>query len=780
MRSSAGIGARRAPLLGLVGAAALVAFRVAPAQSPSLADYFGFDPLEVVKIDSNPGPLAIADVDGDGFNDIVVANNRKSRIEIHYFKPNAKPDDEPTRKQGVNDIPENWRYKREFVSVSHQVTALALHDVDGDGKLDIVYAGKPPSLVVMRQTAPRTFEVARRHTVKDLGATRDGFAIADMVGDQAPELIALAGGKIRIWPLNQGNLGPSIDLAGGGNVVAFILEDFDGDGTTDIVGVIPDDPAPLRVWLAGGDPSNKAFGPQLRYETPPLREVAPIRLPHEKAARLGFIEAASKRLVVNALEKKPVDAGSGSEAALRVYAFRDGANKKRSTAITDVDGDGLLDLVATDVDGNAVLVYRQVPGKGLEAATSYPAFAEMTYLAAGNVDADAPAEVFVLSEKEGVVGRMEWSAEGAAPGLGYPKAVSITPGHTPVAINLVELVNGAESEGRLAVVAKDGRNYAIDLIDPANNTSEKIDLGSQSRSPETIVALDADQDGRTDLLLFTPEKPMTMLRAEEKGFKLLESKDMGQFGLVQAADSRNTETFDIDGDGKPELLIADRNYIRAVRYDAKPPGGASPGWQVVAQINADDPASKLVSLAIRGSAIVAADKENSRLVTFRKVDGRWKQTDSVDIRGFKFNSIQAGAFSGDGQENILAIGDDGFAVIRLGGDRYALEQVAAWRTDIDKRREHEMACGDVNNDGFADLVLLDDGEQMCEILTFSEAEKLLYATGFETFESKVFSGGDARESQPSEVFIADVTGDGLPDIVLVAHDRLLIYPQMKK
>lgn len=774
-------------LLAVSTAAAVLLVPHASAQTNSLADYFGFDGLEVVKIDPNPGPMAIADIDGDGHNDIVVANNRKSRIEIHYFKPDAKPEDEPTRKQGVNEIPENWRYKRELVSVSHQVTAIDVVDADGDGKKDIVYAGRPSSIVVLRQTAPRTFEVARRHTVKDLGGSRDGFAVADVTGDETPEVIALVGGKIRIWPLNQGNLGPSIDLPGGGNMVAFLLEDFDGNGDLDIVGVIPDDPAPLRVWLSGGEGGSKQFGPQLRYEMPPLREATAIRLPNEKAARLGVIEAASKRIVINALEQKPVESGEGAEAALRVYAFRDGANKKRSTAVTDVDGDGLMDLIATDVDGNAVVVYRQTPGKGLEAATSYPAFAEMTYLAAGNVDADAPAEVFVLSEKEGVVGAMQWNADGATPGLAFPKAVTITAGHTPVAVNLVRLLNGADASARLAVVAKEGRNYVIDLIDPTTNAVEKIDLGSQSRSPETIVALDADQDGRTDLLLFTPEKPMTMLRAESSasasdkpGFKLLESKDMGQFGLVQAADSRNTEVFDIDGDGKTELLIADRNYIRAVRYDPNPAAGTSPGWQVVAQINADDPASKLVSLAIRGDAIVAADKENSRLLTFRKVDGRWKQTEAVDIRGFKFNSIQAGAFSGDGQQNILAIGDDGFAVIRFGGDRYALEEVTAWRTDIDKRRQHEMTAGDVNNDGFADLITLDDGEQMCEILSFSEAGSLVYGNGFETFESKIFSGGDTRESQPSEAFIADVTGDGLPDIVLIAHDRLLIYPQMKK
>ena len=67
---------------------------------------------------------------------------------------------------------------------------------------------------------------------------------------------------------------------------------------------------------------------------------------------------------------------------------------------------------------------------------------------------------------------------------------------------------------------------------------------------------------------------------------------------------------------------------------------------------------------------------------------------------------------------------------------------------------------------------------MCEIFTISESGRLLYATGFQVFESKIFSGGEPREYEPSQAIIADVTGDGAQDLILVAHDRVLIYPQM--
>ena len=115
----------------------------------------------------------------------------------------------------------------------------------------------------------------------------------------------------------------------------------------------------------------------------------------------------------------------------------------------------------------------------------------------------------------------------------------------------------------------------------------------------------------------------------------------------------------------------------------------------------------------------------------------------------------------------------------MGGERISLKQFAAWRTDQDRRVQHELIAGDVNSDGFIDLVSLDAGEQMCEIFTFTQAKRLLYATGFKVYESKLFTSGEPREYQPSEVYIADVTNDGANDLILLSQDRVLIYPQMK-
>lgn len=801
------------PRCCLPAAAALALFTGAPTPDASaqpatdLGRYFGFDDARILVADDGAGSVGVADIDGDGLNDLIIVNNRKSRIEIHLQRSSVRGDSELERAHRVNEMPPSRWYDRIEISVPLRVSAVIAHDVDDDGLIDLLIAGQPSEIVYMRQASPLDFEIETRSRVRGLAATRTAFAIADVVGDAAPELLVAAQGAIRVHSLSpKGVLGEPQTLGAGRTgeaVIAFYAEDFDGDGLTDVLGVVPEHSAPLRLWKQKRDASRArgpkfgVLGPELRFESPALREVDPIRFPDHDAASIVVIERSSRRVVVYDLAtteiEPPRGGGAERDVLAEAFAFSGPAARDRSIVVADIDRDGWEDVLAADVEGNRIIFHKQRPGLGLAGSEAFSAFKRPKTLAAGQWDGEGPLEVFVLSEEEKAVGMSRFDpADGH---LSFPQPLRLaTQGGEPVAMGFASMADGPA----LVVVVRQRRDHTLEIHRPGDADTVVVDLPGVRRPPQSILAADADQDGEVELLLLTPGDPMVMVRrsagvedrdensrAADPGWSVLTSDDMPQFGLVQAAGPRNTALFDMDGDGAKELLIADRNYVRACAYDIES------GWRVVDQITSPDASTRFSALTVmdsgdnmpggRGSAsIIAADTENNRLVAMSRVGGAWRIIDMMRLEGFTIGALEAGRFGGQVAPSLLAMSDDAFAVIRLAGERDALEPVVAWRSEEENRLEHEIEVGDLNGDGYIDMAVLDASEQMCSILTFSETRRLFFATEFKVFESRLFQGGQSREFQPSEAVIADVTGDGAQDLILLVHDRVMIYPQMTR
>jgi hypothetical protein len=783
----------------LAGTAAAIA-----QPSEGLAPFFGFSEPRIVKVGEDAGPVTYGDFNGDGRPDIAVVNNRRSRIELFYLRAAPRTADEVQRSFRANEIPPNPWYDRESISVSHRISAIRAHDVNGDGKLDIVYAGSQPAeIVVLRQESPTRFTTMARQRVSQLGARHEGFAIADVMGDEGLEILAIAGGRIHIYPLTaRGRFGEPKMLGSGASsdqIRSLAIEDFDGDGRLDVLGLVPDDSAPVRLWLQAQDPDAKGkaglLASELRFEMPQLREASPIRFPGRKGASIGVIERAANRVAFFDLSTAQI-AGGGSETIserevqAEVTSFEDTGAKNRSVIAADLSGNGMPDLVTTDQKGNAIVIYRQEQGLGLASSTSYAAFKTPRQVEVGRWFDLPRQQLFVLSEEEKTVGFSTIDPDDGR--VNFPTPIAFkTAGATPLVMRYLQLGDTPA----LAVILKDRRDYVLELHTREGNGASEgspewnahiatVALKDVKRDPAAILPFDYDRDGTLDLLVLTPGEPMMMVQTQLKEDKftpgtVLTKDTMPQFGLVQAAGPENTALLDVDGDGQAELLIADANYVRFAAYDGEK------GWRVVDQVNVPDSSTQLVGLAMfnggdeANQRIIASDKANGRLLSFaRNEAGRWVLRERTRMLGFAAGPIRAGRFAGDATPSVLALSDDAFALVRLGGQRAALEQFAAYTAETDNRLQHNLTAGDLNGDGFTDAVVLDGREQMCQILTFSQSRKLFPATEFKVFESRLFSRGESRELQPSRAFIADLTGDGHNDLMLLVHDRVIIYPQM--
>lgn len=764
-------------------------FGVNPATAQTgtdLAGYFGFGDPRIVVVDEGTGPAAHADLNGDGLMDLVVVNNRKSRIEIHLQRSEPRSFTERERGFLSNELPPSEWFDREDVPIAHRVNAFELFDMDGDDRLDIVYAGQPGEIVTMLQKEPLQFEMATRLRARGLSTSNTAVRIADVRGDSAPELIALVDGKIEIYDLAEtGPVGEPQVLGSGGQIAAFFIEDFNGNGFTELLGVVPQADAPLRLWLqepvdeaAPGEPIG-TLGAELRFEMPNLIEVSTVRMPGSDAASIGVIEAQTRRIVLFDLSTEAVEtvseagAAAQREALPEVFAFRGGANRDRSVVMVDIDGDGLTDLLSTDNSANSLVLYRQQPSVGIGASEMFSAFKQPKVIATGDWEGSDGPVVFVLSEEEKTVGVSTFDRSTGR--LSFPQPISIaTAGATPVAMSAVSLASGPA----LAVVVRDRRDHAVEIHRPGSDPVV-LPLEGVNRPPQSILAADFDRDGSMDIALFTPNEPMIMvtgLDTDEPG--VLTNREMPQFGLVQAAGPENTALLDANGDGSMELLIADQNFVRAARFNPES------GWRVVDQITMPDASSRLsalTTLEVDGRETIVASDTGSDLLILMSRDnaGAWRIADKLRIPGLRTTGLRAGSFTGDGAPNIVALTEDSFAVVRLAGERIGLDEFAVYRSDDEDRYEHDLTFGDLNGDGYMDLVVLDASEQMCQIFTFSDSRKMHFANEFKVFETRLFQQGAGRTFEPSTSLIGDLTGDGYNDLILQVHDRYLIYPQAR-
>ncbi|MGY3091205.1 hypothetical protein ACVWYF_004271 [Hymenobacter sp. UYAg731] len=343
---------------------------------------------------TSPLGVALGDVNSDGLNDIVMANQGTDNVSVLLGRTGtgaayAAAVSYPT---GTGTRP----------------TGIALGDVNGDGRLDIVTANQQTGTVgimLNSATAPGTFGAASTYLT---GTSNTNIvALGDVNGDGRLDIAATntGAGTVSVF-LNSaspaGSFSPATTYASGLTApIGITIGDVNADGRPDLV-MGSNMGTGVGVLLASATTLG-TFTPALTYASGSTGTVSVALGDVNGDGRTDLVTANSSGATVSVLLGT---AGTGSLFATPV-TYSSGGIEPNFAVLSDINGDGRLDIVVGNNGSGSIGV---LTGRAAQAGTFAPA---TTYSSGGNgpiglavadLNNDGRRDIAVANYTSGTVG----------------------------------------------------------------------------------------------------------------------------------------------------------------------------------------------------------------------------------------------------------------------------------------------------------------------------------------------------------------------------------------
>ncbi|HEY3270839.1 MAG TPA: VCBS repeat-containing protein [Geothrix sp.] len=288
-------------------------------------------------VGAQPANLVVADVNGDGRPDLVVANAADQTVGVRLADP-ARP----------------GFFLPAIVLATPGRTPLdvAVGDLNGDGKMDIVVAasGANNVMVFLQGATPGTFLAPVTFPV---GGDPQAVTVADLDGNGFADVaVATTANTVSVLlQTSAGVFAPAVYYPTGVQPVAIRAADLNGDGKLDLL---------TANYGASLSPGTQGLSVLIQGATagtflPPVHYTTGYR---STALAVGDLNGDGKLDVAVANAGLPGDPGSVAvflqdpaiPGALRAPTIYRGAWGPMGVAIGDMNGDGRPDLVLADGD----------------------------------------------------------------------------------------------------------------------------------------------------------------------------------------------------------------------------------------------------------------------------------------------------------------------------------------------------------------------------------------------------------------------------------------------
>jgi hypothetical protein len=733
---------------------------------------------EVTRVAWDTCALGAADFDGDGKLDAALINNENAKVVLLYQRTpgtaQAKSIRRAVSRNRWEPVVEDSRLEKVSLPSDQRHFALGAADFDGDGRVDLALTGEEDPLLVRFQAEDGTFTKSWKWRDFEALPGTEHLRVADLNGDKRSDLAVLGKGKLLVFLQKPtgGFLDPAVYITGEDKAGQLFTEDADGDGKVDL------------LYLAGGGDGTLRWRRQIGSGSFSAEIALPYSLPahdskvsRDAEGRLQFTRVNGKSTLIEQHAFVPSAAPISGETTLRPTIYNlPAAMKVAAQTRGDFNGDGLEDVAVADGRAAQVALYLQQSDGTFGEPQTFPSFTGINGLAAVYAPGEKGAQLLVTSRKEGL-GVSRLNTQGR---LDFPTAVSVE--GEPAGI--VASFDGGGQAQSAAVLVEQDRKWRLDLLAPqkgAMKVSSSRPLAALKREPSGILAGDLNGDRRSDYLLCVPREAAWIIpgTADGIGEPLKETGNL-RSQLSDLAPDR-VAIIDVDGDQRGEIITTGVGFGRSLRL--VPEGN---DLAIADQFNARQPDNRLLAPSFvdtdgdgRGELIFA--ESGSAFLQVLKKDPAGVYRSSRRIEAIHGEVLSATAVPlGKGKvPHLMVVSRERFWTAPFGGAQPRLELTASYDTDLQDCSYFTAAPADLTGDGQPEILALDQESHLLEVLTPARktGETWKSLLHFSLFDENIRFRGRKGESSVREMLIRDFTGDKKDDILILVHDRVLLYPQ---
>ena len=316
----------------------------------------------------SPYYVDVADLDGDGKLDIIASDYGDNLISI--YRNISTP----------GSLTTNSFAARVDLATGTTPIGIAIRDLDGDGKPEIVTANNGDNSISIFQNISTIGNIAFTPRFIATGGGPLNVAIGDLDGDGKPDLAVTGNsGFISLFRNNgtPGNIGTNtfdtrVDLPAQNNSVTVLIGDLDGDGKPELITTAyqPQTMSVYRNLSTPGSLTTNSFAAELDFGLAGRGHSLALA-DFNGDGKPDIAEVTELNSALSLFQNIGTGAFTGASLGSRVD-FATGWNAW-GLAAGDLDGDGRTDVVFANSYDNTITIYQnQTPIAGALAITVQP------------------------------------------------------------------------------------------------------------------------------------------------------------------------------------------------------------------------------------------------------------------------------------------------------------------------------------------------------------------------------------------------------------------------